>query len=406
MLPESTQQVIKENRIVIGNGSFSILSSKVVAIPMNVMILLFHHFHNKDRAEAGNIFYITGKLQAMLSFEKQLAINNQKKNIQSLDYLLKLPELYGYGKIILKKFDHENKKVLFEFKSSTFSKQYVKLFGFQKDQIDFFINGYCAGISQVFTGQNMEAVERTCFARKTGPCEILSSPAIDKNNISELYNNLMKKNEIVDEKLIEQTTAVKKFIGHEQFKFQDGWYLLINIPGLIFDVDIFVILIHLLYLEFKDELWEVMYEIGRVQVKQIGNFQIEKFGFDKETFLNVLVQQAEAQGIGIVNIDKIDKKKNTVRCTQIQNNIASKHWELYGIVDYPIDSYICGMINGAVSILLGKDIKGVEENCIAKGDKTCSYRYEEGSNGKNKYNLDFKTIKKNLSFEAMTVSTL
>jgi len=144
MNPSSTEEIIKDYNIFISKGMFSIMKTSVVAIPMNIIILLYNHFYNIDKEKTVSIFYTSGKIQGKFFVDIHSKNQNVKKGIDLIDIILNILEIYGLGKLNIKKIS-KNESII-EITSNPFSMQFIKLFGKCNKNIESYICGVCTKV--------------------------------------------------------------------------------------------------------------------------------------------------------------------------------------------------------------------------------------------------------------------
>ncbi|HZX45261.1 MAG TPA: 4-vinyl reductase [Candidatus Nanoarchaeia archaeon] len=298
------------------------------------------------------------------------------RNISSFEHLLKLSEVFGYGLVCVKSYDA--KQIVLE-ASSTLSKQYQKLFS--SSCADHFLAGFCTGISEQILGKTMKGE----IADSIIKISLANDPQgeLRLGNLSSITSSFS------------QTEASKKIIGHDLLSYNSGWFLIAGIPGHVYGNESFVLMYHLLQEKYGDEFTKVLYTLGKAQSRQIGKYQIEKFGLDKNQFLNIFVQQSEMQGIGVVSIE--DSKDGRFLFRHERNTFALKHLNHFGKASNGIDFYMCGLLCGAVEAIFGTEYEGQEIQCMAKKAPYCSYELHKSGKSAGFDPL----IEQALSFSAM-----
>jgi len=405
MLPDSTRQIIEQNDVIIGDGRFSILGMRVVAIPLNIVLVLQKHFTDKHGRKASQVFYTAGRLQGRLSLATQLKLQNLPRDTLSLTRLLKISELFGYGALEIRECDREEGEAIFENSASPMCRQYVKLFGCDGSDAGCYMRGFCAGLIECLFGVHAEARETECAAKGTNGCRVVvrakPGAGAQRRREDRLFNRIMEAFSPDRNLLSRQTAASKQLIAHGQISFRNGWFLAMSIPGVLFSVEVFAALVHLLDQAFGREVHDVLYQLGRCQTRMGGRAIMSRFEFNKATFLKSYVQQAELQGLGLARIDSIDWEKKVFCLEQTRNNLAAKHVELFGVEPAPVDSYTCGMAAGVGSLLFEIDGAGVETECIAAGSARCYYRVAAGEAGRRRLLLNPGLLREALSAQAL-----
>ncbi|MBW2989501.1 hypothetical protein KY358_04245 [Candidatus Woesearchaeota archaeon] len=403
-----------ENRIIIGDGRSSILGRDVTIFPINILILLQRYFTEKYGKKAGDIFYCAGNLQGRILFEDYLRSKGLPRDFNSFNNFLNVPEIFGYGSLKLKHYSLEERKMIIENSSSPFSRQYVKLFGFQKKSVDHYMRGFYSGIAEIIMGKRIVSVELSCRVKDEGSCITVIKPEIDFDKSKKLVREQIPENLICDglyEKLIgarqhhndhnkqelSQTEFSRRIIAHEQMYFKNGWFILMGICGFICNVEIFALISHLLYEAFGEEAREIFYELGEAQTEYGCKFQVETFGFDKLKFLESFVQQTEITGYGLVAIDTADFSNNRFGYKQERSLFSERYLQLFGRQENSSCSYVKGILAGMIKGITGREIEAHETRCRITGDDCCYYEVNSAEKGTNKGLIQPEIFKRILS---------
>lgn len=168
MIPFVTK-LLMSGQLKFEEGQMSIFGQRVLIFPLD-MVKIFIEKSIEDESFSASIYDAAKK--AVVSFCTNVSKKlNITKDEDMLDVLFKLTEMNGYGKIIPKKIDYENKFAVLELHGMPSQ----VLFGKYKDvkTADVYWCGLVAGgLSFVFR-TNVDAVETRCVIAGKDSCEIV-----------------------------------------------------------------------------------------------------------------------------------------------------------------------------------------------------------------------------------------
>ena len=135
-----------------------------------------------DRCGSQNcseVFYNSGELQAYNAVKGLTEKYGFDKLLKSRKKLLEFnssqQETIGRGPLTCLKFD--TKEDIYIFSSpSTFAAQYKRVFGLQKEPVDFFVRGQLCGFIEYLVGKKLFCVETKCIAVGDDKCEFIIKP--------------------------------------------------------------------------------------------------------------------------------------------------------------------------------------------------------------------------------------
>jgi len=127
----------------------------------------------------------------------------------------------------------------------------------------------------------------------------------------------------------------------------------------------------------EKETEEIFYWLGRMNGKNATEMLIKRFGANKKD-IPLFVNGATQDGMGYLQIHEYDKKNFKYGVVVGTNSIlAESHKKHNGVQKKQIDYYLAGILAGGVEPLINKDYEVEEIECVAKGDKKCTYYVRE-----------------------------
>ncbi len=190
--PEILQRVLGFKAIEHKDGKIFIWGLGGSFIPYPTTIFLLRLLEKEfGQEKAANIFYTIGKIQGAQTFELITKKFGYAKTIREKSNLLRFnqgqSDVAGNGHIEWKIIDFE--KNFFSAKGATpYAQEYLKLFGLQKNGVDFFMVGQAAGIIESVTNKKMNAFETQCVACGKQFCEAIVFSSDKKSKFSKYPN--------------------------------------------------------------------------------------------------------------------------------------------------------------------------------------------------------------------------
>jgi len=170
-------------------------------------------------------------------------------------------------------------------------------------------------------------------------------------------------------------------------------------PNIFFSIKGFAFMHHFLYEKFGENANNLLYWLGKVNGRTATEVLIKRYGF-KIKDLNKFVNGATQDGFGLYKIknakyNPVDAHLDGTNCCY-----AETYKEMYGKQKTTVDSYMAGVIAGGSEPLFKTHMTIKEENCVAKGNKKCTFHEWAVNKEENfplikKSKVDVKTLLKN-----------
>lgn len=159
---------IKEEWDII-NGEFLIIGYPTVMLSSRTFVRIQKDAERILGEGAAIIFYEAGKKVILESIERF----QREWKLEGEELVRGLEEFYaelGFGKF---KTGKPGEEMLIKIENSFIAKEYGK----SEAPVCHFLRGYCAGISEILTGEKMDAEETKCLAKGDSYCEFVARPA-------------------------------------------------------------------------------------------------------------------------------------------------------------------------------------------------------------------------------------
>lgn len=123
---------------------------------------------------------------------------------------------------------------------------------------------------------------------------------------------------------------------------------------------------------------QLIYDVGWEQIKAVfsvfeRDYKITEM--DAERFTQLFSPTIKTCGWGDVRIEQMKLEKGEETVYKIEKNpFAIIYKKIYGIQKKGVDDYLLGLFAGGTYAISGKEVKGEETKCIAKGDPYCEFR--------------------------------
>ncbi|PIN98421.1 MAG: hypothetical protein COT90_04445 [Candidatus Diapherotrites archaeon CG10_big_fil_rev_8_21_14_0_10_31_34] len=157
-----------------------------------------------------------------------------------------------------------------------------------------------------------------------------------------------------------------KFIFTSQLKFRDSNFHLIDIPFLIFPVEI---LAKLLFSCSDDESKEIYYSVKK-SVKEFLPSLKAKPKYSGISLVNFINDFFSNSGFGKIRVVQFDEEN----CRAILL-VSSSPFALYfkNKSKKPLDHILRGIIAGTFSFALSKDLDAIETKCVSVNSSECEF---------------------------------
>lgn len=191
------------------DGELLILNTPNTIIPVHSLVLWQYAMEQEcGKKKVGAIIYNIGKIQAQMGLNQMLKRFGFKKDFKFLQRVTEQPKTVGLGNLNLKDYDAKEKIITFKSTNTPFAKRYRALFGQQKEPVDHFIRGTCAGAGEIMFGEDTLAVEKVCMAQGKEHCLFEVKPLKNWDKKSAM----VKEQYTTDIKLLEQKGDLSSFL--------------------------------------------------------------------------------------------------------------------------------------------------------------------------------------------------
>lgn len=127
----------------------------------------------------------------------------------------------------------------------------------------------------------------------------------------------------------------------------------------------------------RDEMEEVLTDMGRYQAEQALDRYIDRYGMDnlsREKFLDYARKILRTLGWGKVTIDSLDAEQGTVKIVVEHPTLPSVYRnQREETADKPICLYLQGIFAYSFGALMDDDLDVEETSCAAVGGKKCVF---------------------------------
>jgi len=177
-------------------------------------------------------------------------------------------------------------------------------------------------------------------------------------------------------------SILERIMRFNALKWKNGQLLLFNMPMILGACQNEMYKHEMIRLNQGYEvLRDTLYESGSFQGRYAYKLLTKKFGFaktitSKSKFLDFFITQSEFTGHGPFKWTKKDFTNNEFAGYGTPT-YGKVYKECIGKSKDPVDDQIRGVASALISELVGKDIIGIETECIAKGSKVCSFIFKE-----------------------------
>ena len=171
MLP-FVAKLLMGGQLNFGKGNLLIFGERVLIIPLDLILILIEK-SLKDKKLAQQIYESSKNsvLAFCQSIQKRLNINQK----ETLDILINLTEMNGYGEIIPIKIDYQNKTAVFHLKGLPSRAFFGKMKVSDYTTVDVYWCGLVAGgISFVFS-DDIDCIETRCVVSGKESCEVVAA---------------------------------------------------------------------------------------------------------------------------------------------------------------------------------------------------------------------------------------
>ena len=118
---------------------------------------------NFDKKKVADLMYLSGESQAYNAASwtvKKVGIPVKGNELKIFKEIAGHTEITGMGKTKIIRFDIKNKVIVVKIMNNVFSKQYMKLFGKQKEGVDHYLRGQVGGLIKFLFGEETIVIDK------------------------------------------------------------------------------------------------------------------------------------------------------------------------------------------------------------------------------------------------------
>jgi len=164
-------------------------------------------------------------------------------------------------------------------------------------------------------------------------------------------------------------------VKSNQLNLEDGELDLLGFRMAMLPVFTWTKLIETLYELHKDEVFEILFEVGKAH----GQYAIDEIGkkhdIPRKQFLDQALYTADALGLGTFTLEKLnfDEGKAIYKIENSPFKEAFEKSEILSDLDRPIDSLQKGMCHRVSEAVLEGKVESEEVSCSFQGDNHCRF---------------------------------
>jgi predicted hydrocarbon binding protein len=152
---------------------FKILEKNFYIQPLKQLIILQRKIEEKFGKKGLKLIYETSK-QSFFELSKDIGKFAGSKE-KFFEALLSLMRHFGFGNVKVVEIK-KNFEAVVQVKHNPFAKEYIKLFGFQKESVDYLLAGMIAGYFSKFFKKDVNCIEKNCIAKGELYCDFIVKP--------------------------------------------------------------------------------------------------------------------------------------------------------------------------------------------------------------------------------------
>ncbi len=216
--PEFVKRIVGHNLISFDDGKFIMGGVLGMPVPMNSLVLLYKLTTGIDKKRNKDILFQVGKIQCYGALEFYIAKFGYKTKKESIEMVRQQVALIGYGNLEFQAVDVEKRVMFLKNTNTPFASLYRRVCGVQKEAIDEFLRGICAGLFEEIIKQetgkeeDMVAIEKSCIAKGDSCCTFEVRPRSNWNLDDPLVKEQMPTTEFDNEEL-RRISNVKTFLA-------------------------------------------------------------------------------------------------------------------------------------------------------------------------------------------------
>jgi len=177
-----------------------------------------------------------------------------------------------------------------------------------------------------------------------------------------------------------KTEVLKKIIGHNQIKFENGEFSIWNVPSTIITLNTYLLFEQVGIKKFGKDMKDFIYYLAKRQAYSGTEILHNQFGFkDMSKAVEMEMQTSALIGLGVLTTMRYDSKNKHAIVKISPNPYAEMSKKILGVVKEPIDNFMRGGCAGIFSYAFGEDMVGIETQCTAMGKPHCILEFKKPS---------------------------
>jgi hypothetical protein len=169
-----------------------------------------------------------------------------------------------------------------------------------------------------------------------------------------------------------KSEVLKKIIGHQQIKFDNGEFSIWNVPSTIMTLNSFLLLEQVGMKKFGKDMKDLIYYLAKRQAYSGTEILHKQFGFKTMTkAVEMELQTSALIGLGVLTTIRYDERKKHAIIKISPNPYTDMSKKILGFVKEPIDNFMRGGCAGIFSYAFGEDMVAIETQCAAMGKPHC-----------------------------------
>ncbi len=168
MLSMFFKKLLLSREATLMEGDVSLFGNSFYLQPISELVFLHNGMKKKFGITGIAVIHESGKRSSKEFFKTIEKFAVRKSDAMKL--FMNLLNLYGFGNIEIINIK-EKKEVLVEIKDNKFAKEYIKLFGRQKEPVDDLVSGLLAGFFEELWKTRAECKEIMCLSQAKMRCQ-------------------------------------------------------------------------------------------------------------------------------------------------------------------------------------------------------------------------------------------
>ena len=179
------KEMLTSGVIDIQNGELIAWDMPCILYPVNSVLLINIMKKRYPEMTMDELNYQIGKMQSHRGNRVLVQRFGFKANQKLMQEAFGKSEILGMGVFEFLSFDLENKVFVINNKCNSYAKQYLKVFGKQKEPVCHYLRGLCAGSFQAFfEDEEIVCIETSCIAKGDKECLFTIKP-LSKWNVKD-----------------------------------------------------------------------------------------------------------------------------------------------------------------------------------------------------------------------------